>query len=524
MNRRVSRLASVTLGAALASQTLGCALDSPTAANDSEGDLQSICGPTRRLADVELYDGSFGLPTAFVNRHRLAVGLLRWRSDLSERYREQRGNVAGRGWCTGTLIADDLFLTAGHCLDNSDTATFQLPREKGGIPLEPAVLAREFTVQFRFELPARADAASYENTAQVVRLEEYSRSNPDYAILRLSGNPGFNNGVARISATDSRPGLPIALLHHPRAEPMKIGAGLVAGLVGPKISYDTIDTLDGSSGAGILDAVTGKLVGVHTNGGCTKGGDGENFGVTIGALTAVSDTLHGFVDRSRDFLVGDWNNDGLSDLAVFVDGCLFPDSDHDQAPDAGARRCPREPSAGQYFVGKWRSGSASQLGWRLGNCLYLEADPDRPLCFDAPFEVLVADWNGDGQSDLGIRKGSCIDFDTNLDGAVDEIGYCYGHVVAEDEYLAGDWDGIGRDSIAIRRANAVLVDVDREGVADPGSRVYGHGGDEDQYLVGDWSGSGRSELAVRRGTSCSIYAGGGRPELRRDYRDFWSQP
>ncbi len=524
MNGARPRFACVTLGAVLAGHVLGCAPEGAAPAPAAEGNLQSICGPSSELRDVELYDGGLGLSTAFVHRHRLAVGLLRWRTDLFQRYREESGNVAGRGWCTGTLIADDLFLTAGHCLDNGDTVNLQLPREKGGVPLEPPELAREFTVEFRFESPALADAPSYANRAEVVRLEEYSRSDPDYAILRLSGNPGFHNGVARISPSDSRAGSPIALLQHPRAEPMKVGAGAVARVSGSKISYDSIDTLDGSSGAGILDGTSGKLVGVHTNGGCAQDGDGENFGVTIGALTAASQILYDFVDRSRDFLVGDWNDDGLSDLAVFVDGCLYPDADHDGAPDAGARRCPLEPGADQYFVGKWRAGAGSQLGWRRGNCLFIDENPRQPLCFAGPFEVLVADWNGDGQSDLGIRRGRCIDSDTNLDGAHDELGYCYGNGDAEDEYLDGHWDGAGRDSVAIRRADTVLLDVDRDGVADAAPLVFGHGGDEDQYLVGDWNVIGRSDLAVRRGTSCSMRVGDGLPDRTQSYADFWSKP
>lgn len=516
------RWAPLLLGAVLGNQNLSCAPASDAGTPEPEGDLQSICGPRRELRDVELYAGELGLPTAFVNRHRLAVGLLRWKSDLSERYREERGNVAGKGWCTGTLIADDLLLTAGHCLDNHDTASWQLPREKGSVPLEPPVLAREFTVQFRYQKSAAPVVPSRQNSAEVVRLEEYSRQNPDYAILRLSGNPGATNGVARVSTDDARQGAPIAIFQHPRAEPMKVGAGPVARVLETKLAYDTIDTQDGSSGAGIVDAVSGKLVGVHTNGGCTKDG-GENYGATLGSLIAVSHILSGFVDRSRDFLVGDWNDDGVSDLAVFVDGCLYPDANHDGAPDPGARRCPDEPRADQYFAGKWQGRGPAQLGWRRGNCLYLETSPTRPLCFGAPFEVLVADWNGDGQSDLGIRRGPCIDFDTDLDGAPDEAEYCLGDGVAEDEYLAGHWDGGARDSIAIRRANVVLFDRERDGILDDAPLVFGRGGIEDQYLVGDWDGGGRSTLAVRRGTSCSIYAGDGLPELQRSYRDFWSE-
>lgn len=524
MKRLGPRFARCVLGAVVSSQMLGCGPKSHDGSATPEGDLQSICGPTSELRDVELYDGGFGLSTAFVNRHRLAVGLLKWRGDLYDRYREQSGTVAGWGWCTGTLIDDDLFLTAGHCLDNSNTAHYRLPHEKDGTPLDPPEIAREFEVQFRYETPARSVADSYGSVVGVARLEEYSRTNPDYALLRLSGPAGLNNGVARISPTDSQPGWRIALLQHPRAEPMQVASGPVARLLGPKITYDSIDTLDGSSGAGILDAVTGKLVGIHTNGGCTHEGDGENYGVTIGALATASKFLRESADRSRDFLVGDWNADGFSDLAVFVNGCLYPDVDRDGVPDAAFRQCPVEPNADQYFVGKWQRDGASRLGWRVRDCVYLDVNPQQRMCFDAPFEVMVADWDGDGQSDLGIRKGPCISFDLDLDGVLDGPAYCYGNGIAEDEYLVGHWAGGLRDSIAIRRANTVLLDVDSDGIQDTTQLVFGRGGNEDQYLVGDWSGSGRSELAVRRGTSCAISVADGSNGDTRFFRDFWSKP
>jgi V8-like Glu-specific endopeptidase len=510
------------LASVLSCQTLiACAPQTATAS----GDLESLCERSGRLQDVERYDGSFGVPTAFVNRHRLAVGLLRWRSDLAERYREQAGNVNGQGWCTGTLIDDDLFLTAGHCLDPSDTGVWQLPREKGGVELRPAELARELVVQFRYEASAESDAPSHPDSAEVLRLEEYRLGGLDYAILRLSDQPGVRNGTTRISARDAQPGARIAILQHPAAATMKVGAGTVARVQGSTLTYDTIDTLGGSSGAGILDAETGKLVGVHTTGGCTKSG-GENAGVTIGALTAASEILPGLVDRSQDLLVGDWDNDGLSDLAVFHAGCLYPDANHDGAPDAGLRHCPVEANASPYFIGNWEPGRASGLGWRRGNCVYLDVKPEQPLCFDPPFEILVADWNDDGRSDLGVRRGSCIDFDTNLDGTLDEQGYCYGDGAAEDEYLVGTWDGGPRPSVAVRRGSAVLVDADRDGRADENPRAYGNGGAEHQYLVGDWDGDRRTDLAVRRSTVCMLThdPATGLADERREYRDFWSEP
>src|SRR5690349_6975242 len=52
--------------------------------------------------------------------------------------------------------------------------------------------------------------------------------------------------------------------------------------------YDDLDTKGGSSGAGILDDA-GRLVGVHTHGGC-EGGD-QNGGVPMASIVAASQTV-----------------------------------------------------------------------------------------------------------------------------------------------------------------------------------------------------------------------------------------
>jgi len=517
----MTRIRCGVFGFLLSCQLLGCA----PAARDADPDLQSLCQRSSKLQDVEFYDGSLAVPTAFVNRHRLAVGLLRWKSDLKARYIDQAGNVSGQGWCSGTLIDEDLFLTAGHCLDGNDTPAWRLPREKGGIILQPAQLAREFVVQFQQELTAEP-AAPPGDTVEVLRLEEYRGGDLDYAILRLSDRPGVRNGVARISPNDAEAGSTIAILQHPGAQPMKVGAGPVARVEGSKIAYDSIDTLGGSSGAGILDVRTGKLVGIHTNGGCSSSGGGENFGVTIAALTSVSRMLSGLVDRSRDFFVGDWNSDGFSDLAVLHQGCLYPDVSHDGVADAASKVCAADASADQYFVGTWRPGEPSGLGWRRRNYVYFDFAPKQPLSFGpGPFELMIADWNGDGTSDLGIRRGGCIDFDVNLDGAPDDH-YCYGNGAAEDEYLVGNWDETRRAAVAIRSGNSLFLDVDRNGVPDALPRSYGKGGAEDQYLVGDWDGNGRSDLGVRKSNECRMNydAETGAENERRPFKDFWSAP
>jgi Trypsin len=78
--------------------------------------LESQCGATDDSQPVEQYDGTLGVTTAFVNAHQAPVGQLQWNDNLAAIYTNP-GNVSGVRWCTGALVANDLFLTAGHCFD-----------------------------------------------------------------------------------------------------------------------------------------------------------------------------------------------------------------------------------------------------------------------------------------------------------------------------------------------------------------------------------------------------------------------
>src|SRR5690606_27833980 len=69
---------------------------------------RSICGKND-LQHVNSYDGSLGQSVEFVKHHQSAVGAL------------AKGNSENsRKFCTGTLISENLFLTASHCI-NSNT-------------------------------------------------------------------------------------------------------------------------------------------------------------------------------------------------------------------------------------------------------------------------------------------------------------------------------------------------------------------------------------------------------------------
>lgn len=250
---------------------------------------ESICGVTDDSQDVEMYDGSLGVSQAFVNTHQRPVGVLRWNSNLGSIY-STPGNVAGVRWCTGTLISDDLFLTAGHCFDQTGGG-WNRPRVNGTTNIiSPAEIATNMSVEFDYQRNA-AGVLKTPVSVAVVELVEYRLGGLDFAIARLAGAPGQTWGVTRLASIDANQGDMLCLIQHPAGNPKRIEAGPLTSFDGDRIRYNNIDTLGGSSGSGILRALDGCLVGVHTNGGCNAAMTGSNFGVRIARLLEESPTL-----------------------------------------------------------------------------------------------------------------------------------------------------------------------------------------------------------------------------------------
>jgi V8-like Glu-specific endopeptidase len=235
----------------------GCVAADDSEASFDETEQLSICGSTDDSQFVNSYNGSLGPSIAFVASNKVSKGAMESsNADNSSKY------------CSGTLISNNTFLTAGHCVDSSTVGDY---------------------VAFNYERAAGSTTLLTQSHFRISAVLEDALGGVDYAILRLDGSPGTTFGFATVATADPATGAAITIIGHPAGAPKKIEAGTVSSFSGNSIRYGNLDTLGGSSGSGVLDS-SGRVIGVHTNGGCTSTG-GTNSGQRISRVRAVSSIL-----------------------------------------------------------------------------------------------------------------------------------------------------------------------------------------------------------------------------------------
>jgi hypothetical protein len=201
----------------------------------------------------------------------------------------------------------------------------------------------------------------------------------------------------------------------------------------------------------------------------------------------------------RDHLSGDWNGNGIDDVALRHGGVVHMDIDFDAGADL---QSDLDAGDGEYLVGDFDGDGRDDLAVRHGNRVEIDLDLDGEADLERTFgdgddEYLVGDWDGDGRDDLAYRMDDAVVMDIDADGEAD-YQQKLGRGDAEDQYLVGDWNGDGLSDLAVRRGNQVHMETNGDATFDY-VQTFGRAGDE-QFLVGDWDADGEDNLAVRRGS------------------------
>ncbi len=195
------------------------------------------CGPNLDFTPINSYQGDF----ADIQVREDAVVLI-------------------NGLCTGTLIeasAGPVVMTAGHC-----------------VALEQRVL-----LSFNHEDTPDGERLTTEGSVIERALE------PDYALIKLDALPAVTPVLLTTQASER-----LAIIQHPRGRPKVIAEGTFLDSCNQRLYYVDLDTLVGSSGAGVLNR-QGHLLGIHTDGDCDETGHGANWGWTAEAIVEASPYL-----------------------------------------------------------------------------------------------------------------------------------------------------------------------------------------------------------------------------------------
>ncbi|WP_426754839.1 trypsin-like serine peptidase [Myxococcus sp. Y35] len=199
------------------------------------------------------------------------------------------------GWCSGTLIDDDLLLTAGHCVTG-------------------AADCRDYKWVFNFYRP-NANAVQTLTTQDVFSCKEivahhYGTSNGrnlDYAIIRLDrpAAPRFAPAPIRAGNSAIPTGTNVAVIGSGSGIPLKIDSGgSVRNSRASTLDYfvATTDTFGGNSGSAVYDMTDRTIAGILVRGdddyvyqnNCYVVNECSETGCTGEAITYVRPAIEAF--------------------------------------------------------------------------------------------------------------------------------------------------------------------------------------------------------------------------------------
>lgn len=245
-------------------------------------------------------------------------------------------------------------------------------------------------------------------------------------------------------------------------------------------------------------------------------------------------------------VVGDFNGDGIDEVALFRDGHWFIDVNGNGVWDSEDIWAKLGTAVDQAVAGDWDGDGKDDIGifgpiWPR-DPIAIEAEPGLPdpdnvrtgrpknlpptddeatsgyrvmkngvdakrrfdvidhvFDFGVASDVAIAgDWNGDGIRNIGIFRGGTWRLDLDGDGKWTEKDAEFEFGAASDLPVVGDFDGDGIEEIGIYRAGTWILDINGNRELDAHDKVFEMGTADDLPIAGDFNGDGVDQPALYR--------------------------
>lgn len=229
-------------------------------------------------------------------------------------------------FCSGTLIDDDLVLTAGHCLED-----------------EAACQSTRFVFDYFYEGPGTLATIGREDVYGCRRLvvRALDEGSVDYAVVQLD-RPATAEGrsVAPVRLEDGPvvAGSSLAILGFGSGLPLKIDTG--GRVIDPRARtldffVATTDSFGGNSGSGVFDLESGALVGALVRGDEDYVEASGCFVVNVLPESGEAGGEHvAYVRRALDALCASWPSARLCGASPTCgDGLCSGTETHENCPD-----------------------------------------------------------------------------------------------------------------------------------------------------------------------------------------------
>ncbi|MBI4351737.1 MAG: trypsin-like peptidase domain-containing protein [Elusimicrobia bacterium] len=187
-----------------------------------------------------------------------------------EKFREQPVGA----FCSGTLVGEDIVMTAGHCITDeakcADTRfVFGYNIDTDGGKARTAVTEKDiYGCKSIIKRDLDKQASGLIGTGWAILNALLNRAGPDYALVQLDRKVEGRKPLPVNREKDLRAGTKIFVIGHPVGLPVKVAGEASVRDAGRKAFFTTdLDTFGGNSGSAVFNASTNKIEGILVRGG-----------------------------------------------------------------------------------------------------------------------------------------------------------------------------------------------------------------------------------------------------------------